>query len=106
MAHATEGEHLRAVFGGRDVADLLALDAHRGGLRPEVPVGVDLHLDAAVGEDALGDDGDGIDTVVLCRDDEGGGLVVGIGGAGAHAGDECASGIERRTVPLRSRRRA
>ena len=92
-------EHLRAVFGRRHVADLLALDAHRRRLGAEMAVGVDLHLDAAVAEDALGHDGDGVDAVVLGRDDEGRRLVVGIGGAGADAGDERARGIERRAVP-------
>ena len=71
-----------------------------GGLRAEMAVGVDLHLHAAIAEDALGHDGDGVDAVVLGRDDEGRGLVVGIGGAGADAGDEGARRIEQLAVPL------
>ncbi len=88
VAHAAEREHLRAVFGGGDVADLLAVGAHRRLLGPEIAVGVDLHLQAAIAEDALRDDGHHVDALDLARDDEGCGLVVGIGGAGADAGDE------------------
>ena len=88
MAHAAEREHLGAVLGGRDVADLLAVGAHRRLLGPEIAVGVDLHLEAAIAEDALRDDGHHVDALDLARDDERCGLVVGIGGAGADAGDE------------------
>ena len=80
--------------------------AHRGALRAEVPVGVDLHLHAAVGEDPLRHHGDGVHAFVLGGDDEGRGLVVRIGGAGADAGDEGAGRIERRAVPLARARRA
>ena len=59
-----------------------------------VTVGVDLHLDAAVGEDALGDDGDEIDAFDLLADDERGRLVVGIGGARADRGDEALSRVD------------
>ena len=83
-----ERQHLRAVLGRGDVADLLALHAHRRLLGAEIAVGVDLHLHAAVAEDALGHDRDHVDAVVLGRHDEGRRLVVGIGGGGADAGDE------------------
>ena len=83
VMHAAERQHLRAVFAGRDVADRLARGAHRRRLGAEMAVGVDLHLDAAIGEDALGDDGDEIDALDLLADDEGRRLVVGIGRAGA-----------------------
>ena len=62
-------------------------------------VGVDLHLDAAIGEDALGDDGHQIDALDLLADDEGRRLVVGIGGAGADGGDEAAAGVDQFAVP-------
>ena len=74
VAHAADGQHLRAVLGGRDVADLLALHAHRRRLGAEVAVGVDLHLDAAVAEDALGHDGDGVDAVICDETMKGAGL--------------------------------
>ncbi len=74
-------------------------------------VGVDLHLDAAVGEDALGNDSDEIDAFDLLADDEGGRLVVGIGGDRTDGGDEAAAGVltsspsharpRRRTAPRR-----
>jgi hypothetical protein len=88
MMHAAERQHLRAVLGRGDVAHRLALDAHRGLLGTEIAIGVDLHLDAAVAEDALGHDGDHVDAVVPGRDDEGRRLVVGIGRGRADAGDE------------------
>ena len=73
--------------------------AHRRRLRAEMAVGVDLHLDAAVAEDAFGDDGDQVDALDLLADDEGRRLVVGIGGAGADAGDE-APAVDELAVPL------
>ena len=88
VMHAAQRQHLRAVLGRGDVAHRLALDAHRRLLGPEIAVGVDLHLDAAVAEDALGHDGDHVDALVLRRHDERRGLVVGIGRGGADAGDE------------------
>ncbi len=65
------------------MADRLACGAHGRRLGAEMAVGVDLHLDAAIGEDALGHDGDEVDALDLLADDEGRRLVVGIGGAGA-----------------------
>src|SRR5581483_6170679 len=61
MMHAAEREHLRAVFAGRDMADRLALRAHGRLLGAEIAVGVDLHLDAAIAENALGHDRNHVD---------------------------------------------
>ena len=80
--------------------DLLTLDPHRRRFGAEMAVGVDLHFDAAIAEDALGHDRDGVDVLVLGRDDEGRGLVVGIGRAGTDAGEESARGIEHLPVPI------
>ena len=88
VVHAAERQELRAVLDRADVADRLAVMAHRRLLGAEVAVGVDLHLEAAVAEDAFGDDGDEVDAFVLRGDDEGRRLVVGIGRARADAGDE------------------
>ena len=74
MMHAAERQHLRAVFAGRHMADRLALGAHRRLLGAEMAVGVDLHLDAAIAEDALGDDGDHVDAVDLLETMKGAGL--------------------------------
>ena len=79
--------------------------AHGRRFGAEMAVGVDLHLDAAIGEDALGDDGDQIDALDLLADDEGRRLVVGIGGAGADRGDEAAAGVDQFAVPLPRLRR-
>ena len=102
VMHAAERQHLRAVLGGGDVADRLALDPHRRLLGAEIAVGVDLHLDAAVAEDALGHDGDHVDAVMLGRDDERRGLVVGIGRGGADAGDEGALALAELARPGRA----
>src|SRR5439155_20849 len=88
MVHAAERQHLRAIFAGGDVADRLALRAHGRGFWAEIAIGVDLHLDAAIAEDAVGDDRDHVDAVDLGSDDERRRLVIGIGRAGADRGDE------------------
>jgi hypothetical protein len=95
VVHAAQRQHLRAVFDGGDVADHLAPAAHVGLLGAEPAVGVDLHLEAAVAEDALGDHGDQVDAFGLRRHDEGRRLVVGIGGGRADAGDEHALGRQQ-----------
>ena len=65
MMHATERQHLRAVFARRHVPDRLAGNAHGRAFGPEMAVGVDLQLDAAIGVDALGDDGHHVDALNL-----------------------------------------
>ena len=70
------------------MADRLAFGAHRRLFGAEIAVGVDLHLDAAIAEDALGHDRDHVDAVDLGGDDEGRGLVVGIGRARPDRGHE------------------
>ena len=60
MVHPAERQHLRAVFACGDVADRFAPRAHSRRLGPEMAVGVDLYLDAAIGENALGYDRDQI----------------------------------------------
>ena len=52
--------------------DGFALRHHHCRLGAEMAVCVDLHLDPAIGEDALGDDGHQIDALDLLGDDEGG----------------------------------
>jgi hypothetical protein len=100
--HAAEREHLRAVFAGRDVADRLTLRAHGRRLRAKIAVGIDLHLDAAIGEDALGHDRDHVDAVDLGRHDEGRRLVIGIGGAGTDRGDEHVRLVDDLAIPVAS----
>src|ERR1700693_4181370 len=65
-----------------------------------MPVRVDLSLDAAVAEDAFGDDGDHVDAPYLRGDDEWGGLVVGISRAGSDGGDEIVGAAHDAAVPL------
>ena len=78
----------------------LAVDARQRPLGAEVAIRVDLHLDAAVGEDPLGHDRHDVDALDLRGDDEGGGLVVGIGGAGPDGGDEGPGLAHDRAVPI------
>ncbi len=100
MVDTAERQHLRAVLARHDVADGFALDADDGALLADVAVGVDLHLHAAVAEDALGHDRHHVLVADLLADDERGGLVVRIRGAGADGGDELAAGGERLALPL------
>jgi hypothetical protein len=74
-------------------------DAHGGLLGAEIAVGVDLHLQAAIAEDALGHDGDHVHAVDFRGDDEGRGLVIGIGGARPDAGDERAAAAHQLARP-------
>ena len=100
MMDAAQRQHLRAVFAGGDVPDGLALRPDRRRLGAEIPIGVDLHLDAAVTEDAFGHHRDHVDAVDLGGHDERRRLVVGIGGAGADGGDENARLVNDLAVPV------
>src|SRR4051794_37265895 len=64
MVHAAEREHLRAVFSGGDVPHRFAATAHGRLLGTEPAVGVDLHFEAAVAEDAFGHDRDHVHACV------------------------------------------
>src|SRR5690349_14021560 len=75
------------------MTDLLPPAADRPLLGSDEAIGVDLQLEAAIAEDALGHDGHHVDIVVPARDNEWCGLIVGIGGAGANPSDE---GLARR----------
>ncbi|NJO04915.1 MAG: carbamoyltransferase HypF, partial [Chloroflexaceae bacterium] len=95
VAHAADGKHLAAVLGRGHVAHLFAIRAHGGAFAAKEPVGIDLQLQSAIAEDALGHHGHHVDAIVRAADDEGCRLVVGIGGAGADAGDERARAREQ-----------
>jgi len=79
--------------------DLFTLGPDGGAFGAEMAVGVDLHLDAAIAEDALGNHRHHVDAVDFLRHDEGGGLVVGIGGAGTDGGDEGIAGRDDVALP-------
>ena len=100
MAHAPQRQHLGAVFRRGHMAHLLAPAPHGRLLRADEAVGVDLQLQAAIAEDALGHDRDHVDIAMPAGDDEGRGLVIGIGGAGADAGDESLAGRQQRSLPF------
>jgi hypothetical protein len=78
----------------------LAVDPDDRRLRPQEAIGVDLHLDAAIAEDALGHDGDHVDAVNFRGDDKRRWLVVGIGRAGADRGYEGFARADDLAVPL------
>jgi hypothetical protein len=71
---------------------------------PREAVGVDLHLQAAVAEDAFGHDRDHVHALGLRADDEGRRLVVRVGGRCADAGDEDLVGVQQVAVPVGGRR--
>src|SRR5205085_11269465 len=68
--------------------------------RPEVTVGIYLHFDAAIAEDALRHHGDHVDTVNFRRHDEGRGSVIGISGASADCGHKYARLVHDLAVPI------
>ena len=100
MTHPAQRQHLRAVFRSRHMADLLAIAQHRGPLRADIAVGVDLHLQPAIAEDALGDDGHHVDAVMPAGHDEGRRFVVRIGGTRADAGQEGLAARQDVAVPV------
>ena len=77
-----------------------ALRTNRRGLRTEITVGVDLHLNAAITEDAFGYHGHHIDAVDLRGDDERRRLVIWISGAGADRRNENAELVDDLAVPV------
>ena len=91
---------LRTVFGGGDVADVFAIDTDVGDLWTDMTIRVDLHLNTAIAEDAFRDDRDGVHPVIVARDDERGGFVVRIGGAGADFRDENVFAGDQVAVPV------
>ena len=80
VMHTAQRKHLRAVLGGCHVANDLALAAHRSLLRSQKTVGIDLYLQAAVAEDALGHHRHRINARHRGRNNERRWLVVGVGG--------------------------
>src|SRR6202044_3297741 len=96
---AAEREHLRTIFAGRHMADWLAFGAHNCAFRAEMAIGVDFELHAAIAVDALGDHRHHVDPIDLGGNDEGGGLIVGVGGAGADSGDEWTGSPEDVAAP-------
>ncbi len=100
VANAAEREHLRTVFAGSYMADGFALRAHGIGFEPEIAVGIDLHFDATVAEDALGHDRHHVHCVDGGGDDEGSRFVIGIGRARSDGGHEGSGLIDDVTVPV------
>ena len=100
VVHAAERQHLRTVLGRCDVADHLALVAHIGLLGAQEAVGVDLHLETAVTEDALGDHRNHVDATRFRGDDERRRLVVRVRRRGADAGDEHLIGQQQVAIPV------
>jgi hypothetical protein len=88
MPHASQGQHLRAILRRGHMPDLLAFRPHRRRLRPDIAVGVDLHLHAAIAEDALGHDRDRVHPFHLRADDERCGLIIRVGRPRPDPGDE------------------
>ena len=100
MSDAAERQHLRAVLCRRDMTDMFAFGPHRRRFRAEMPVGVDLHLDAAITENSLRDDRYRIHSFIIARDDERGRFVIRISRPCADPGDEDVRAGNRIAVPF------
>ena len=100
MPHASERQHLGAIFAGSNVAYGFALRAHRIGFWSEVTVGIDLHLDAAIAKDPFSDYRDHIQALHMGRNNEWGGLVIGIGCACADCSYEVIRTTYDTSIPL------
>ena len=85
VMNPTQAQHLRAVFGGGDMAHFLTPEKHRRPLGSQKPIGVNLHLEAAITEDALGHHGHHVDIARARRDDERRGFVIGVSGGSPDA---------------------
>ena len=81
------------------MADHLALAADIGLFGAEKAVGVDLHFQAAVAEDAFGHHCDHVHPARLGRHDEGCRLVVRVGGGRTDTGDENLVTQQKVTIP-------
>ena len=101
VVHAAQRKHLRPILGRGDVTDDLAPTAHAGLLRSQIPIGVDLHLQAAITENAFGHDGDHVDPIQLRAHDEGRRLVVGVGRRRSNARHEDILAMQQVSIPLR-----
>ena len=91
VMHTAQAEHLRTVLCSGDMTDLFALVQHCGSLIAQIPVGVYLHLQAAIAEDALGDHRHHVHTLGLGGDDEGCRFVIRVSGGCANTGDKHAT---------------
>ena len=100
VANAAKREHLRTVFAGSYVADGFALRAHGIGFGPEIAIGIDLHFDATVTEDALGHDRHHVHRVDRGGNDERSRFVVGIGRSCPDGRHECSGLIDEVAVPV------
>src|ERR1700756_3474294 len=100
VTDSAERQHLRAVLAGGYMPNRFSLRADQIGFRPQVAVGVDLQLDAAVAKDSLGHNRDHVQAIDFRRDDERRGLVVGICRSGTDRGDKTAGAAHDAAVPL------
>ncbi len=78
----------------------LALRAYGVGFGPEIAIGIDLHFDATVTEDALGHNRHHVHRVDGGGDDERSRFVIGISGSRSDGGHECSGLIDEVTVPV------
>ena len=91
VVHAAQAEHLRAVFSRGDMANFFALKQNSGALIAQITVGVNLHFQTAIAEDAFGHHGHHVHAARLGSDDERCGFVIRVSGGCAYAGDEDAA---------------
>src|SRR5579872_6687415 len=82
------------------MADRLCLKTHYAALIPKMPVRIDLQLHPAVAENPLGHHCDHVNTIDLRRNDERGGLVVGIGRARADRSHKRLTMADQCAIPV------
>ena len=91
VMHTAQAEHLRAVLSSGDMAHLFTLVHDRCTLIAQIPVGVNLHLQAAIAEDAFCHHRHHVHTLGLGGDDEGCRFVIRVSGGCANASDKHAA---------------
>ena len=70
------------------MADFFTVVQHRCAFIAQITVGIDLHFEAAIAEDAFGDHGHHVDPLRARSHDKRRRLVIGVGGGSAYASDK------------------
>ena len=65
MIHPTKRKHLRSIFTCCDMSNRLAINAYQTTFWPNMAVGINFYLGAAIAKDALGHNGHHVDAIML-----------------------------------------
>ena len=91
VMHTAQAEHLRAVFRRGHMADFFTVVQHRSAFITQIAVGINLHFEAAIAEDAFGHHGHHVHALRARGHDKRCRLVIGVSGGCAYAGDKHAA---------------